>query len=185
MTKSIVLIGPYGAGKSTIGKLLAEALNQRNYSLDEENPWKYFQEVGLTLENSTSLGDFDSPAWQPYHRHAVKRFLAEHNSEDCVMDLGAGHSLYDGDLLEDMKQTLAGYTVILLLPSPQIDESLHDLKQRNNLHPSKRNTSHTIWNTYALTHPANQWLANHTVYTKGLNARETCDKILGMLKKGE
>src|SRR5689334_22083333 len=121
--RSVVLIGPYGAGKSTTGRLLAAARQQQSYSLDDD-PWKYYREIGLTERSAASLGDFDDPQWQPYHSHAVKRFLQDHQGEICVMDLGAGHALYDGTYLTDMQAILAPYDVVLLIPSPDRAVSL-------------------------------------------------------------
>ncbi len=95
--RSVVLIGPYGVGKSTIGQLLADSRGQRRYSLDE-CAWTYYREIGLAPETAEALGDFASQRWQPYHAHAVKRFLQDHQNEVCVMDLGAGHALYEAGL---------------------------------------------------------------------------------------
>jgi shikimate kinase len=175
--KSIVLIGPYGVGKSTIAQLLAQARHQSCFSLDE-CVWSYYRETGLTLESAEALGDFDSPHWQPYHAHAVKRFLQDHRDETCVMDLGAGHALYEDAYLDEMQVVCAPYDVILLLPSPDIDVSIHDLNERNNAHVYKRTQPHTKWNTLFLRHPSSRQLARYVVYTKGKTPIETCNDIL-------
>jgi cytidylate kinase len=46
-----ILIGPMGAGKSTQGKLLAEALGLPQCSMDEIR-WDYYREMGFDDENN-------------------------------------------------------------------------------------------------------------------------------------
>jgi shikimate kinase len=177
--RSIVLIGPYGVGKSTISQLLADARGQKRYSLDDVL-WGYYGEVGVTPQTAAAVGPFDSPAWQPHHAHAVKRFLQDHANESCVMDLGAGHALYDGVYFTEMQAILAPYAVILLLPSPEIEESLHDLNERNALHPSKGKQPHAQWNSFFLHHPSSYQLAHHIIYTKGKTPAQTHQEILAL-----
>jgi shikimate kinase len=179
--QSTVLIGPYGVGKSTISHLLAEAREQQRYSLDEV-VWTYYSEVGVTPQTAAAVGAFDAPDWQRYHAHAVKRFLQDHANESCVMDLGAGHALFEGALLTEMQTVLADCTVILLLPAPEIDIAKHDLGERNAIHPTKRQQPHAEWNAFFLQHPAPHQLADHVVYTKGKSPAQTCAEILALLQ---
>jgi len=179
--RSIILIGPYGVGKSTVGKLLAESRGQPQYSLDQ-SVWIYYHEVGLTLELAKTLGDFDSVLWQPYHAHAVKRFLQDHEHELCVMDLGAGHALYEGDQLEEMRATFASYDTILLIPAPDITVSINDLTERNNAYAYKKTQPHAKWNSFFLEHPSSYQLAKHIIYTKDKTPKESCQDILAVIE---
>ena len=45
MNSAIILIGPLGAGKSTIGHLLAKKLGLPQCSVDDVR-WKYYEEIG-------------------------------------------------------------------------------------------------------------------------------------------
>jgi hypothetical protein len=56
--------------------------------------------------------------------------LSEH--ADCVIDFGAGHSVYEDDqLFNRVQQVLAPYRfVVLVLPSPDLDESVRILNTR-------------------------------------------------------
>jgi shikimate kinase len=177
--KSIILIGPYGVGKSTVGQLLAASRSQPQYSLDQY-VWSYYGEKGLTNEIAATIGEFDSPHWQAYHAHAVKRFLEDHGNELCVMDLGAGHALYDGQYLDEMQLILAPYVVILLIPSPDIELSIQDLNERNDIHISKRRQPHAKWNRFFLNHPSSYQLTKHVVYTKGKTPAQTHQEILAL-----
>jgi shikimate kinase len=45
MPSDIILIGPIGAGKSTVGSLLAVQLGLPQCSMDERR-WHYYKEIG-------------------------------------------------------------------------------------------------------------------------------------------
>ena len=83
----------------------------------------------------------------------------------CVIDFGAGHSVYeDTALFERVQQALAPYPhVVLLLPSPDLDESVRILSDRNRDLPD--DIRHT--NEHFIHHPSNAKLAQFTVYSKG------------------
>ena len=131
----IILIGPIGAGKSTVGTLLAEALRLPQVRMDEVRR-QYYAEIGYTRAQEDQLretGGFEAVYWywKPFEVHAVQRVLADHRN--CVIDFGAGHSVYeDPRLFERARRALAPYrNVILLLPSPDPDESVRVLRERS------------------------------------------------------
>ncbi len=181
MPSDIILIGPIGAGKSTVGELLAEQLSLPQCSMDDWR-WKYYKEIGYDQK----LADFKRKTegfwgvcqyWKPFEAYAVKRLLANHN--DCVIDFGAGHSVYDNPrLFESVRQVMAPYpNVILLLPSPDVDTSLSILTERNG-DPSE---GQRFVNEHLLKHPSNFKLAKFTVYTKSQTPAETCHEILRLV----
>lgn len=51
---TIILIGPMSAGKSTIGKLLAEKLGIPQYSVDDVR-WDYYREIGYDEAETTDI----------------------------------------------------------------------------------------------------------------------------------
>lgn len=178
MPSDIVLIGPIGAGKSTQGKLLSEHLHLPQCSMDDLR-WDYYDEIGYdkTLaQQKRDAGGMEAVTeyWKPFEAYAVERLLTEHR--DCVIDFGAGHSVYgDEALFKRVQQALKPYTnVVLLLPSPEIEESRQILRQRNRDRPSDI----AIANEYFLQHPANAQLAKHTVYSHRNSPKVTCADIL-------
>ena len=181
MSSDIILIGPQGAGKSTIGALLSEQLGLPQCSMDEHR-WDYYKEIGYDDQIAQHKRETDGAwgiirYWKPFEAHAVERLLSEH--QNCVIDFGAGHSVYEDALLfERVKVALASYTnVILLLPSSDLDETLHILNERNkNLPDDIRNT-----NEHFVRHRSNYELAKFTVYTKGKTPEETRDEILNLV----
>lgn len=64
--------------------------------------------------------------------------------------------------------------VVLLLPSPNLNESVQILKERNE---GIHDTIHEI-NEHFVRHPANSQLAKFTVYTQGKTPEETCEEII-------
>ena len=61
--------------------------------------------------------------WKPFEAQAVEPALTDYQG---VIDFGAGHSVYEDEtLLARVQKALAPYpNVILLLPSPDLDESV-------------------------------------------------------------
>lgn len=93
----------------------------------------------------------------------------------------AGHSVYaDPHLFQRVKQALAPYpNVVLLLPSPDLEESLRILNERNReLSDDIRST-----NAHFVRHPSNYELAKITVYTKDKTPDETCEQVLGAISR--
>lgn len=181
MPLDIILIGPQGVGKSTVGALLATELGLPQYSMDEQR-WNYYQEIGyneaLAKQKRETEGVWGIiQYWKPFEAYAVERLLSEH--KNCVIDFGAGHSVYDDTLLfQRVKQALLAYpNVVLLLPSPNLNESLQILNERNiHLPDDIRQT-----NEYFVRHPSNYELAKFTVYTKAKTPQETCNDILRLV----
>jgi shikimate kinase len=132
---TIVLIGHVRAGKTVVGKLLAERLGIPRFSLDDER-WKYYAEIGYDESEASRIAKSSDGIisllsyWKPFEAHAVERVLADHPGS--VLDFGAGHSVYtDEELFSRVQRALAPYpNVIMLLPTPDLDESVRILNER-------------------------------------------------------
>ncbi|HNB50535.1 MAG TPA: hypothetical protein PK530_01250 [Anaerolineales bacterium] len=178
MKTDIILIGPIGAGKTTIGELLAQKLGLPQISMDNVR-FDYYQEIGYDRgwaeEKRKTNGIWGVyPYWKPFEAHAVERLLAEHHT--CVIDLGAGHSVYEDPALFDrVQKAFAPYpNVILLLPTLDKDESIEILNERE---PFLRDITPNI-NAHFIHHPSNETLAKITIYTQDKTPEETCEEIL-------
>jgi adenylate kinase family enzyme len=192
MDSTIILIGPMSAGKSTIGGLLAEKLGWPRYSLDEKR-WEYYQEIGYDEAFADNIRQAEGMEgllryWKPFEAHAVVRILSDHSSG--VIDFGAGHSVYEDDaLFNRVQDALAAYPfVILLLPSPDLDESVEILNNRFVQMLAEEEgieaDSRTLQiNEHFVKHPSNQLLAKKIVYTNGKTPDETCAEILQHIAK--
>ncbi|WP_414561805.1 MULTISPECIES: shikimate kinase [unclassified Anabaena] len=182
MKSDIILIGPIGAGKTTIGTLLASRLGLTQYSMDDLR-WNYYFEIGYNEELAKHKRETEGfwgiyQYWKPFEAYAVERLLSSHNQ--CVIDFGGGHSVYeDAALFQRVQQALAPYpNVVLLLPSPNLDESVQILNERNRYVPDDKANI----NEHFVRHTSNYQLAKFTVYTKGKTPEETCSEILNLIK---
>jgi len=181
MKSQILLLGPVGSGKSTIGGLLAQQLGMPQVSLDEIR-WNYYQEIGYEAELAQTIrrqGGFLALVlyWQLFDAYSVERVLAEH--PNCVIDFGAGVGVYESrEQFARVQRALAAYrNVFLLLPSPDQTESLRILRERDQNPPSDLNFD---FNAHFLAHHGYYDLAKFTVYTKGRAPEETCAEILAL-----
>jgi shikimate kinase len=180
MSSDIILIGPIGAGKSTVGKLLADRLHLPQYSMDALR-YEYYKEIGYDKETAKNKRQTEGfwgvyQYWKPFEAYAVERLLSEH--QNCVIDFGAGHSVFEDPVLfQRVQQALVNYcNVILLLPSPDLDESAQILKDHN---------EHDVddINEHFLKQPSNYELAKFIVHTKAKTPAETCHEILELVGK--
>jgi len=188
MFTNIILIGPYGAGKSTLAKLIAKRLIWHQYSLDDKRYCylKEMEEYSTDLVNQMNRWKLSSPEWQKYNIYFVERFLAEYadSDENCVLDLGAGHSVYqDAELFNRTKEIFSPYpNIVLILPTEKTKEALELLLNqiRNDEHLKGSNYTNDRINEdnrFFLEHPSNRKLAKFVVYTKDKTPDETCEEI--------
>jgi shikimate kinase len=182
MNTDIILIGPMNTGKSTLGKLLAEKLGRPQCSMDDLR-WAYYQEIGFDRAVQEQISEQEGflgvyRYWKPFEAHAVERLLAEH--QHCVIDFGAGHSVYEDDaVFARIQQVLAPYAnVILLLPSPDLDESVQILKARS----GERGPTGFDFHEHFVKHHSNHDLAKIVVYTKDKTPEQTCNEILTLIR---
>jgi shikimate kinase len=180
---AILLIGPIGAGKSTIAALLSQRLQLPRYSLDDLR-FEYYKEIGYSEETAARIQEREGfyglyQYWKPFEIHALERVLSDHPT-NCVIDLGAGHSVYEDDAyFLRAQQALAPFRhVILLLPSPDKADSLRILKERTGGLVSRG----FDFDAHFLYHHSNYDLATGIVYTKGKTPEETCHLVFLQMK---
>lgn len=184
MRSSIILIGPIGTGKSKIAGLLAEKLSLPRRSMDEFR-WDYYAEIGY--DKAIAKQRYETEGvwglyryWKRFEAYAVERLLSEHNR--CVIDFGAGHSVYEDDsLFQQVQHVLMPYpNIVLLLPSPSLDESIEILNARTGYVPDGQSSI----NEHFVRHHSNYKLAKFTVYGNGRSPQEICDEIVGCVQIG-
>lgn len=170
-----------------MAELLAEKLHISRYSVDD-NRWDYYKEIGYDEAEAGRLARSEGGArallqyWKPFEAHAVERIVA--TQSNCIIDFGAGHSFYEDDALFNRVQAaLAPYSyVILLLPSPDLDESVAILNARF-VALLQRELGHVDpellkVNELFTRHPSNHRLAKITVYTERKTPEAVCNEIL-------
>jgi len=104
----LVLVGPMGVGKSTVGVLVAERLGCAYRDTDDD----------IVAEQGRAIADIfvdeGEPVFRAIEKQAVHRALAEH---DGVLALGGG-AILD----EDTRALLAGHPVVYL--SMDVEEAV-------------------------------------------------------------
>lgn len=189
MNNTVILIGPMSAGKSTVAALLAEKLNMPRYEIDEDR-WTYYAEIGYDEAAAAQAARTEGSLgllryWKPFEAHAVERSLADHPGS--VIDFGAGHSVYEDEtLFARIQKALAPYpNVILLLPSPDLDESTRIVNERfSQLLMREVGRVDPVLlqvNEQFVKHPSNHQLAKIVVYTKDKTPEQTTDEIIPKL----
>ncbi|RYD25876.1 MAG: shikimate kinase, partial [Verrucomicrobiaceae bacterium] len=165
MVPNIILIGPVGVGKSTQGHLLAERLGRPRHAMDARR-WEYYREIGYNEEKARRIQDQEGflglyRYWKPFEAHAVERLLAE--TQGAIIDFGAGHSVFEDDALfaRVRRAMRAGGEAVLLLPSPDPDESVSLLRQGKWDGMAGEFDVHT----HFVKHHSNHELARFVVYT--------------------
>ncbi len=178
---TVLLIGPMSSGKSTIGRLLAQRLGRPEVALDQLR-WDYYREIGWDEARQREISRDEGFAgvlryWKPFEIYAVERVLAEHAGS--VIHFGAGHSVfYEPDHIARAHTALARFrNVVLLLPSPDVDESVAILRERFVFH-----VDGVELNRYLISHPGMAALATHTVYTGGKTPEQTRDEIVAIYR---
>jgi shikimate kinase len=188
---TIILIGPMSAGKSTVAELLAEKLQTPQYAVDDHR-WDYYKEVDYDEAEASQIAKSEQGMigllnyWKPFEVHAVERVLA--TQSNCVIDFGAGHSFQeDPTLFERVQAAFQPHPhVVLLLPSPNLDESVSVLNAR--FEALLQREVGTVdpellkLNERFIKHPSNHQLAKLVVYTKDKTPAQTSDEIIEKLK---
>lgn len=192
-SQTIVLIGAMCAGKSTIAERLAQKLDMPYVELDDLR-WDYYGEIGYDQAEASRRAAQEDGAravldyWKPFEAHAVERVLAQHGGS--VIAFGAGHSVYEDEALfaRVQKALVPCLHVILLLPSPDLDESVQVLNARFEqllreegvpLDPQL-----LVANEQFVRHESNFRLATMRAYTAGKTPEETAEEILRLMGPG-
>jgi shikimate kinase len=168
MTPRLVLVGPMGAGKTTVGRLVADALGVAFLDTDEVVE----REDGRTVPEI--FVDDGEASFRELERRAVAESLAGH---DGVLALGGGAVLDDST-----RELLAGQRVVFLRVG------LSDAASRVGLGVSRPlllgNVRGRIKQLLDERAPVYESVASHTVDTDGLAPDEVADRVLAVVEDG-
>jgi len=167
MNKSVILIGPPGAGKSTIGKQLARTLNCSFTDTDE----LIEAQTGSTI--SQIFIDQGEPRFRELEVEVVLKAVAE---IDGVLSLGGGAPLSQPaqDLLQSISTPVIFLDVSLATAAPRVGF--------NRDRPLLLNNPRAAWQTLMeQRRPIYESVATHIVAVDGLTPREVAGKISEIL----
>jgi shikimate kinase len=162
----LVLVGPMGAGKSTVAALLAQKWSVAARDTDDDVE----REAGASV--AEIFVDRGEQAFRALELEAVRRALAEH---DGVLALGGG-----AVLAEETRALLRGRTVVFL------DVGLADAVKRVGLGSGRPlllgNVRGTLRALLAERHPVYLAVATHRVDTSGRTPEEVADEVLTLVE---
>lgn len=170
LENSILLIGPMGSGKTTMGNLLSEKLNMQQISLDHREQLAQLYKKSGHFKNFKEFEFF------------LTSTVLTHLQEPSVVDFGAGHSIYeDPFMFLEMKHLIEQFShVILLMPSEEKEESLSILNEQKGIEEGSQRAKD---NTHFVYSSCNEKLATLIQYTKGKNPSEITDELLMKLEE--
>jgi hypothetical protein len=183
---TVLLIGPTKAGKSTVGRLLAERLSLPQVSLGTvRHQYRTSFPLDPALEQHLRDTDYERllTYWEPFAAYTVERALTEH---PCgIFDFGAIHSVYDDpQLREHVAALLTPYPfVFLLLPTPHPEDSVSILLNRGH-DPQLDAQTIAMWERIIrrfVLHSSNHSLAKQIFYTRGTTPEATADSMAAVV----
>ncbi|KAL7942849.1 hypothetical protein V8C42DRAFT_330552 [Trichoderma barbatum] len=185
-SETIILIGPEGSGKSTIGRIIAETLSKELYSLDRHRdelyaPYGYNKDLAEKIYEEDGLWAFYQ-YWKTFEYKAVAHILQNASQEGDefygkVLDFGAGHSVFeDPQELKNIETLIGSYNnVILIIPCEDAEEVVKITEARR---------GHELGlNKHFMEHPSNKRLAKHIIYTKYTTAEECAERALRIIRR--
>lgn len=174
--ETIILMGPIGAGKSTLAELLAKELGQPRCCYDDVKS-AYRRKIGFDPKMARSINDQQGLYAMLSYMNEFKSQILEPIINDHpghVIDLGGGAQCFDEPhQIERAQKAFASISeIFLLLPSKDLATNIASLPGLKENQPI---------NAYLIMHPTNQLFAKKTVYTFGKKPEETMRDIISLL----
>ncbi len=172
---NILLMGPIGVGKTSVGRELALRTGKRFVEMDEEKK-RIYEQIGFSLQKcEEKYKKYGIIGWyqyqKPFELYSVKIVLEE--NDDAIVDFGGGHSVYDNEaqtreflgLMRLQKHSF------LLMPYEDVEKSLELLSKRNE-------KDDTELNRIFINSATSRQAAKHIIYIGEKTILEIVDEIL-------
>lgn len=167
MSKSIILIGPPGAGKSTIGKQLARSLNRSFTDTDDI----------IEARTGSTISQIFIDQGEPWFRELEVEVVLKAVTEiDGVLSLGGGAPLSQPaqELLQSISTPIVFLDVSLATAAPRVGF--------NRDRPLLLNNPRAAWQSLMeKRRPIYESVATHIVAVDGLTPKEVAGKIREIL----
>ncbi len=165
---SIILIGPSGAGKTTMANYFEKTLKMSRISLDK---------MELDARDLNLRDHFGTNEDFYYYLIKTAIDLALEHKNAYIIDFGANHSIYhDSKVLEEVKKLLRPFkNIVLLLPYKD--------KQKAITVMSDRSHGDTSNNAEFYDSLSNKELQTMTVYGEERSPKEIADEIFANIER--
>jgi len=168
MPKNIILVGPMGAGKTTIGRQIAKALGRTFYDSDKEIEKRTGATIPLIFELEQEAG------FRIRESAMIKELLTKDN---IVLATGGGAVLDD----KSRKfMTDHGYVVYLCAPLEQLVR--RTARDSNRPLLQTKNPKKTIEELLLIRDPLYRDVAHHVLQTDKLTVRQVVSKLQKIIK---
>lgn len=167
--KSIALVGPMGAGKSTIGRALAHALNRHLVDIDTEIESRAGAEISWI---------FDKEGEQGFRDRESKVLLEYCQRKDQIIATGGG-----AVLRENNRHTLSESTIVVFLRTSVETQWLRTKHDTKRPLLQTQDAKGKLQELYQVRAPLYESCAHITVDTDKSEADEICRLIITKLKQ--
>lgn len=165
--KNILLIGMPGAGKSTVGVILAKTLGMGFIDTDliiQQNEGKLLQKI------------IDEDGYEVFFA-AEENAMMNVNSENCVVATG-GSSVYSKGGMAHLKKT--GITIYLKLEFEEIFQRVSNFKSRGIVMKEDQ----SLYDIFVERTPLYEKNSNHTIDCTGKSIEDIVDEIRQKYRNG-
>lgn len=169
MARNIILVGPMGAGKTTIGKQLAQQLGREFYDSDREIELHTGADIPLIFELEGEAG----------FRKREKNMLQELTKKEGIVLATGGGAILDPENREQL--TRHGFVVYLNAPLSQLINRTSRDKNRPLLQTD--NPHKKLEEILAVRDPLYREVADAIVETDGSPIRNVVKKLMTLAKK--
>lgn len=181
MRQTIILSGPVGVGKTTVGRLAAKILNVPFVDLGDPRDRLYAQTDYSETKAKLQYALRGIGGWyryqKPYELYSVERVLEE--SAGSLIAFGVGQSVYETAEQRKAFRALVGPVrhTFLLIPYSGLAESLGFLSKR------VEDPDEQTLNQISLPQILEQPFAAHTVFIAEKTAQQVADELVDIVRK--
>lgn len=165
--KAIYLTGFMGCGKTTVGKLLGEAMRLPVIDMDEE----------IVRHTGKSIPQIFSEQGEEGFRTIETKCLKLLPTKDVIITTGGGIVIK-----EENRKWMKDNGITLFLHC-EFDILYKRIEQDENRPLANNNSKLEVWNLYKKREPLYKE-AHHTIKTSSLSPNEVAEKVLECLKNG-
>lgn len=179
----IVFLGPMGAGKSSVARVLANATGIQQVPMDDVR-WYFYFKNGYRLSDEDACSSFREKfeLWKPFEVDAIERAIQDF--PNCIIDFGAGHAHHENpEHRERVERAMAPLNnTFYLIPDESNARTLEICGQRIRDTYLTDSSELLEVNSIIVNSGLSRRLAKHTVITGEKTPEQVAIDILSLLR---